>query len=58
MTRRQKREYVLITHGNDMRATLGTSDEWRRRRRVAALTALAAIDAGKRWRDVLKEFER
>lgn len=25
---------------------------------IATLTALAAIDAGKRWRDVLKEFER
>lgn len=58
MTRRQKREYVLIAHGNDMQATLGTSDEWRRRRRVAALTALAQIDAGKRWVKVLEEFER
>lgn len=56
MTRRQKREYVLMVYGNDCRSQLRYSRLLARKR--AALTALAAIDAGKRWRDVLKEFER
>lgn len=60
MTKREKRERVLeiyagaaVTYHNG-----GISVPILLDRKKAALTALEAIDAGKRWRDVLKEFER
>lgn len=60
MTRRQKREYILVCYGNEVDALgqPGCGFKWLLTRKRAALTALAQIDAGKRWRDVLKEFER
>lgn len=61
MTKRQKREHVLTAYGGDVLAAyrdLGLPQNYLVDRKRAALTALAQIDAGKRWRDVLKEFER
>lgn len=60
MTRNDKRAYILDSYGNDCRTIDSrlTGRVYRKLRRVKALAALAQIDAGKRWRDVLKEFER
>lgn len=59
MTRRQKREHILNAYASDVAAYHGGGTVMAvLKRKRAALDALAAIDAGKRWKDVLREFER
>lgn len=61
MTRRQKRKHILICYGGDALAFftgVGMPRNYLDTRLRAALAALAAIDAGKRWAQVLREFEK
>lgn len=60
MTRDEQRAYVLNSYGNDCRTMDNrlAGPRYAELRRAKALAALAQIDAGKQWPEVLEEFER